>query len=286
MTRFLAWAVAAAAAVNAYALQVIDDRGATIHLEHPARRIVSLAPHLAEIAFAAGAGAKLAGVSSFSRHPAQARSLPVVASYGRVDMERLIVQKPDLILAWRSGNSPLQLERLERLGFPVFVTETKSLADIPRIIRLVGTLAGTEAIAEDSARQFAGETEALRKRYSGGRPVAVFLEIWHRPMLTVNGAQLISDAIRLCGGRNVFAQARTLTPLVSREQLLAARPEVIVVTGGFGSEAPAAWRGFESVSAVRQHRIYAIDPDLIHGEGPGVIEGVRTLCERLELARG
>jgi iron complex transport system substrate-binding protein len=286
MTRLLACAIAAIAAANAHALEVIDDRGTTIHLERPARRIASLAPHLAEIAFAAGAGAKLAGVSSFSRHPAAAKLLPVVASYGRVDIERLIVLKPDLVLAWRSGNSPLQIERLERLGFPVFVTETKSLADIPRIIRLVGKLAGTEAAAEDRATQFENETKTLARRYAGARPVAVFLEIWHRPMLTVNGAHLISDAARLCGGRNVFATARTLTPLVSREQVLAARPEVIVVAGGFGSEALPAWRGFEPVSAVRRRRIYAIDPDLLHGQGPRVIEGVRALCERLEVARG
>jgi iron complex transport system substrate-binding protein len=285
MTRLLACAIAAVAAANTHALQAVDDRGATIHLERPAQRMVSLAPHLAEIAFAAGAGAKLAGVSTFSRHPAEAARLPVIASYGRVDIERLIVLQPDLVLAWRSGNSPLQIERLERLGFPVFVTETKSLADIPRIIRLVGTLAGTEAAAEDRARHFENQTETLARRYAGARRVAVFLEIWHRPMLTVNGAHLMNDAVRLCGGRNVFARAGPLTPLVSREQVLAARPEVIVVAGGFGSEAPEAWHGFEPVSAVRHGRIYAIDPDLLHGQGPRVIEGVRALCERLELAR-
>jgi len=286
MKRLLACAIAALAAANAQALEVVDDRGVTSYLERPARRIASLAPHLAEIAFAAGAGWKLIGVSSFSRHPAEAKRLPVVASNGQVDFERLIMLKPDIVLAWHSGNSPLQIERLERLGFPVFVTETKSLADIPRIIRLIGVLAGTEAAAQDRARQFEEQTEALARRYAGVRSVAVFLEIWHRPMLTVNGAHLISDAVRLCGGRNVFAAARTLTPLVSREQVLAARPEVIVVTGGFGSEAQPAWHGFELVSAVRHGRIYAIDPDLLHGQGPRVIEGVRALCERLELARG
>ncbi|MGB5080214.1 MAG: cobalamin-binding protein [Burkholderiales bacterium] len=286
MTRLFACAIAALAAAGVHAVQAVDDRGATIRLERPAQRIASLAPHLAEIAFAAGTGAKLVGVSSFSRHPAEAKRLPVVASHGRVDIERLMVLKPDLVLAWRSGNSPLQIERLERLGFAVFATETKSLADIPRIIRLIGALAGTEAAAEDGARRFEYETETLARRHAGARRVAVFLEIWHRPMLTVNGAHLISDAVRLCGGRNVFAAARTLTPLVSREQVLAARPEVIVVAGGFGSETLAAWRGFESVSAVRRRRIYAIDPDLLHGQGPRVIEGVRALCERLELARG
>jgi len=284
MNRLLAFAIVAGAAAAAHALQLEDDRGVTVSLDRPAQRIVSLAPHLAEIVFAAGAGTGLAGVSSFSRHPAEAERLPVVASHGRVDIERLIALQPDLVLAWQSGNSPLQIDRLKRLGVRVFVTEVRALADIPRIVRLVGALAGSEAAAGARARQFENEIADLRERYAGQRRVTVFLEIWHRPMLTVNGAHLISDALSACGGRNVFAAARTLTPLVSREEVLDARPEAIV-TGGFGSEAPQAWRGLELVSAVRGGRIYAIDPDLLHGQGPRIIEGVRALCERLDLAR-
>jgi iron complex transport system substrate-binding protein len=208
----------------------------------------------------------------------------VVASHGRVDIERLVAFRPDLVLAWRSGNSALQIARLERFGFQVFVTEVRSLADIPRLVRLVGALAGSAGVAEGRARQFERDIEGLRERYAGARRVAVFLEIWHRPMLTVNGAHLISDALRLCGGHNVFAAAKTLTPVVSREQVLDARPEAIV-TGGFGNEALQAWRGLEPVPAVRNRRIYAIDPDLLHGQGPHVLDGVRVLCDRLELAR-
>jgi iron complex transport system substrate-binding protein len=210
--------------------------------------------------------------------------LPVVASHGRVDIERLIASRPDLVLAWQSGNSPLQIDRLERIGIRVFVTEARSLADIPRIVRLVGALAGSVEVAERRARQFENEIADLRRRHAGEHRVAVFLEIWHKPLLTVNGAHLISDALRLCGGRNVFAAAKTLTPLVSREQILDARPEAIV-TGGFGSEALQAWRGLELVPAVRNRRIYAIDPDWLHAQGPQVLEGVRALCGRLELAR-
>jgi iron complex transport system substrate-binding protein len=288
MIRAAALAVAASQAAwvgaDANALQLRDDRGVTITLARPAERIVTLSPHLAEIAFAAGAGAKLVGVSTFSRHPAEAERLPVVASYGRVDIERLIALRPQLVLGWQSGNSPLQIGRLERLGMPVFVTETRSLADIARIIRLVGALAGSADRAEARARRFESEVAELRERHAGERSIAVFLEVWHTPMLTVNGEHLASDALRLCGGRNVFAAAKALTPLASREQLLAAAPEAIV-TAGFGADAPQAWRGFDAVAAVRHHRIYAIDPDLLYGQGPSFLEGARALCERLERAR-
>src|SRR3989440_7952454 len=157
MIRVVAFAVFAALPAAAYALRATDDRGVTMSLARPASRIVTLAPHLAEIAFAAGAGAKLAGVSSFSRHPAEAERLPVVASYGRVDIERLMALRPDLVLAWRSGNSPLQIDRLERIGIRVFVTEARRLDDIPRIVRLVGALAGSAELADARARQFESE---------------------------------------------------------------------------------------------------------------------------------
>jgi len=285
MIRVVLLALATAFAAESRALQLVDDRGVSISLERPAQRIVTLAPHLAEIAFSAGAGAKLVGVSSFSRYPAEAQRLPVVASAGRVDIERLIALKPDLVLAWRSGNAPLQVARLEHIGIPVFVTEVRVLADIPRIIRDVGVLGGSAEPADARAKEFATEAEALRERYAGRRGVPVLLEIWHRPMLTVNGAHLISDALRVCGGRNVFAAARTLTPLVSREQILAARPEVII-TSGYGSDALPVWKGFEYVPAVRDHRIYAIDPDALSAQGPHVLEGVRAVCRQLDLARG
>jgi len=284
MIRVVALMLLALAVANARALQASDDRGATILLGSAAERIVTLAPHLAEIAFAAGAGGKLVGVSSFSRHPAEVELLPVVATSGRVDIERLIALRPDLVLAWQSGNSPLQIGHLERVGFRVFVTEVRALADIPRIVRAVGALAGSVDHAEIRARDFEREIERLHQRYASRRRVAVFLEIWHQPMLTVSGAHLISDALGLCGGRNVFAAAKTLTPLVSREQILNARPELIV-TSGFGSEALPAWRGLELVPAVQNLRIYAIDPESLHAQGPHVLEGVRALCERVERAR-
>src|SRR5258705_10129702 len=196
MIRAIALVLVVAVAADARALRASDDRGVTVSLGQPPERIVTLAPHLAEIAFAAGAGAKLAGVSSFSRHPAEAERLPVVASHGRIDIERLIALRPDLVLAWRSGNSPLQIDRLERVGIRVFVTEVRTLADIPRVVRAVGALSCNMVVAEARSRVFESELQYLRLRHAREPRLRVFLEIWHRPMLTVNGAHLISDALR------------------------------------------------------------------------------------------
>jgi iron complex transport system substrate-binding protein len=282
MRRVRALALALVAGHAAAGIEVRDDRGAQITLDSPARRIVTLAPHLAEIAFAAGAGDRVVGVSNFTDFPPEAGRLPVVFDWGRVDYERVLALRPDVVLAWRSGTPALQVERLERLGLKVVVTETRRFADVAALMRQVGRIAGTGPRAEQAARSFERELDALRERYAGRPTVSVFLEIWHTPMITINGEHVFSEAIELCGGRNVFAAARTATPLVSREQLLGARPRV-VVTGS--SAEREAWRDLDAVPAVRAKRVYAVDADNLHRPGPRLLEGARELCVALDRAR-
>lgn len=269
----------------AAAPSVIDDRGA-VAPPAPAQRIVTLAPHLAEIVFAAGAGGRLVGVARFSDFPEAARHLPRVGDGSRVDLERILALKPDLILAWKSGNQASDVARLEQLGFPVFVTEPARLADIPRLVRAVGTLAGTEHDAEQTSEKFNNEINVLREKYGGRPPLRVFYEIWHRPLLTVNGRHIISDVITLCGGRNVFADAPALTPQVSTEAVLAARPEVILGGGSAGGEKEfvAEWRA-SAVEALRDLPRFYVDPDEIQRQTPRIVGGARAICEDLEKVR-
>jgi iron complex transport system substrate-binding protein len=278
----LACALALAAPHAARALEIRDDRGVTVSIDAPARRIVALAPHLAEVAFAVGAGERLVGVSNFSDYPPEAKRLPIVFDWGRVDYERVLALRPDVVLAWRSGNPSLQVERLERLGLKVIVTEARRFADVAALMRLIGRIAGSEDRAEAEARRFEAGVAALRTRYAGLRPVPVFLEIWHTPMITINGAHVFSEAISLCGGRNVFAGAPTVTPLVSREQLLGSRPEAIVT----GSSAEIdAWKDLQAVPAVRARHLYAVEANQLHRLGPRLLDGARALCRELERAR-
>ncbi|MFN7086097.1 MAG: cobalamin-binding protein [Burkholderiales bacterium] len=281
----LAWGMAllvqSAAAMAAVTLA--DDRGQAVALAMPAQRIVTLAPHLAEIVSAAGAGGKLAGVARFSDFPEAASRLPQVGDSSRVDLERIVALKPDLILAWQSGNQAADIARLERLGFPVFVTEAARLDDIPRLLRAAGALAGTLPEAERAAQKFMNKINALKNKYDARPPLRVFYEVWHRPLITVNGRHMISDVIRLCGGRNVFADAAGLTPVVSEEAVLAARPDV-VVGGGSAARFAAQWRA-SAAPALRGLPVFHIDPDIMQRSTPRIVEGARLLCERLESVR-
>lgn len=265
---------------------VADDRGKVITLARPAQRIVALAPSLAELAFAAGAGGRLVGVVRYSDYPPEARKIPQVGDAARVEFERVAALKPDLILAWRSGNSPSDVERLERLGYPAFVSEPARLADVARLVRAIGALAGTLPEAERAAAGFEREIAALRARYVKAAGVRVFYQIWHRPLLTVNGAHIISDVIALCGGQNVFADVAQLTPNVSIEAVIAAKPEVILGGGSAGGEKEfaAQWR-VSAVEPLRKLPAFYINPDHIQRQTPRIVEGARAVCAALEQVR-
>jgi len=282
----LVGALAAAHAVAA-GLRVTDHRGREIVLERPAARIVTLSPHLAEIAFAAGAGASVVGVSAYTDFPPAAARLPVVSDHGKVNFEEVARLKPDLALMWASGNRAPDFDRLEARGVRVFATEARRPEDITRILRLVGTLAGTEPVADAAARDLEARFARLRERYRGRPPLTVFYEIWPEPLMTVNGQHLVSYLVEMCGGRNVFAGAAPLTPTISREQVLAADPDVIVVAAPAprAAERIAAWRAWERLRAGREGRVYAVDPAAAHRMSPRIVDGAVELCEALERAR-
>jgi len=271
--------------VQAQPLEIRDDRGVVVKLDSPARRIVTLAPHLTELAYAAGAGERLIAVSRYSDFPPEAKKLPQIGDAARFDAERLLALKPDLLLGWKSGNPQGEIARLERLGLRVFVTEIERLPDIARVLRVVGTLAGSEN-GTRAAQNFASEIDALRNRYAALSPVRVFYEIWPRPLLTVNGAHIISDVIALCGGRNVFAHLPALTPSVSEEAVIAAAPDLVA-----GGDSASGARVFETrwenqaIQQLRRLPRRHVAPDDIQRATPRIIYGARAVCAHLEEAR-
>lgn len=286
LSAFICGCVAFASVAGAQQVSIVDDRGRKITLAAPAQRIVALAPHLAELAFDAGAGRRLVGVARFSDFPPAARDIPQVGDSAQLNAERIVALKPDLILVWKSGNPPGDVGRLESLGYPVYTSEPARLADVPRLLRAIGALAGTGASAEKAAADFERQIGALRKRHASARKVRVFYEIWRKPLLTVNGGHLICDVIALCGGENVFADLRPLTPNVTLEALIAAKPEVIL--GGTrpgGDEAyTREWRA-QAMEPLRALPVFYVDPDLMQRPTRRILKGAEAICAHLEKVR-
>ncbi len=279
---FLFLTVCAAAAQP---VSVVDDAGKTVTLARPAQRIVAIAPSLAELAYAAGAGGRLVGVARYSDFPPAVRGISHVGDAVSVDLERIVALRPDLVLAWKSGNRTGDYERLEQIGYPVFVAEPRRLSDIPRVLRAIGTLAGTQSEARRAAGAFEKGLQALRERFASAPRVRVFYAIWAKPLMTVNGAHMISDVIALCGGENIFSDVPQLTPVVSLEAIIAAQPEVILGGGSAGGEKEFAAHWRSAVPPMRELSAHYIHPDLIQRQTPRILEGARAVCVALEQVR-
>jgi iron complex transport system substrate-binding protein len=269
------WSAAAWAAVSA-----VDSAGRRVSLPASAQRIVSVAPHVTELLFAAGAGSRVVAVSEYSDYPEVARRLPRVASSSAVNVEEVLALRANLVVAWRLDATARSLDRLEALGIPVFYSEPHRLAEIPNAIEALGLLAGTEQVARAAAQTLRSELEQTRGRYHGRPIVRVFYQISDRPLMTVNGRHFISDAIALCGGRNVFADLPLIAPMIDAEAVVAADPDVIIA-----ARWQAFWRRFGQLRAVRNSNLVTLQRDQMHRHGPRAIAAAGRLCEALDEAR-
>lgn len=253
----------------------------------PPARIVSLAPHLTEMAYAAGAGDRLVGAVEFSDYPAAARQLPRIGDAFRVDYERLAALSPDLILAWRSGNPNQLIEQLRGFGYRVEAFDAASLDNLSGQLLRLGELAGTPAEAERAAQALDGGLQALADTYREAAVVRVFFQVAREPLFTVSDRHVIGQLIRLCGGANVFGGLADLTPVVGVESVLDAAPDVILL-GGPPDEAVASrddWRQWTALPAAVRDQIHAIDVDLVSRPGPRLLLGATQVCELLDVAR-
>ena len=287
MRKFLLALVLGAALPAQAAITVLDDDGKPVTLQKPAQRIISLAPHVTELLFAAGGGSRIAGAVSYSDYPEEAKRIPRIGDNRMIDIERVAALRPDLVVVWMHGSSQRQIGQLRALGIPIYHSEPRRLADIPDAVRRLGKLLGTDAAAEAQARQLEGKLAALAKRYAGRAPVRTFYQVWDKPLYTLNGAHIVSDAIRLCGGEHIFASMKVTAPVVDIESVLQRDPEAIFSTaarsdddGGIG-----IWRSFTTMTAVRQANLFRVDGNLLNRAGPRMIDGAAALCEHLETAR-
>lgn len=245
-------------------------------------RIVSLAPNLTELAYAAGAGDRLVGTVDYSDYPDAARALPRVGDAWRVDPERVLELRPDLVLAWSSGTPGDTVERLRSLGLRVVSVPTFRIADVATALRTIGRIAGTEPVANGAAEAFEGEMRRLRETHAGARPLGVFIEIDDEPLYTVNGRHVISEVVELCGGRNVFADLPQLAPPVALEAVLAKDPQVILTTDDTIADPRSPWRQWPRMAAVRDGTIYQMRSDTLTRATPRLAQGARDVCAALD----
>lgn len=271
------------------AVTLKDDAGNSVTLPAPAQRIVSLAPHITEVLFSAGAGDRIVGTVSYSDFPEAAKKIPLVGSYNQVNFEQILALQPDLIIGWHSGNNSETIEKLATLNLPVYLSEPKDLQAISYNIRQMGIIAGTESVANAAADAFDEQISALEKANAGKPEISLFYQVWEEPLYTLGGGHFSRDMFRLCGGRNVFGEIEDPSPVITVEAVVTRNPQVMLTGGHHGKRDFNDWRGkwvnWKSIDAVKHDQMYLVDQDIYTRSSPRAIRGATHLCNLLDKAR-
>ncbi|MFC6337609.1 ABC transporter substrate-binding protein [Pseudomonas sp. CCM 7891] len=239
-------------------------------------RVVSLAPSLSEIVVELGAADLLVGVLDGGDRPAQLAHVASVGRYGQLDMEQLLSLKPDLILLWPGSVGPAQRGQLRHLNIPVYVAEPHSLEQLTRQVEAISRQLGRAEAGKQLAAQLRQRLDGLRQRYRRAVPLRVFYQVWNQPLYTVGGGQIISDALSVCGARNVFDDLKLPAPQVSLESVLQRNPEVILA----GDQAQLdAWKAWPQMAAVAQGRLLQVPDKGLERPSGQMLEAVARLCQ-------
>ena len=267
--------------------QVKDDAGETVSMGTAPCRIVSLAPGTTAMLFAAGAAHCLVGTIAHSDEPAEAARVPIVGDAETLDFEQLLALRPTVVVVAVDVVQRVRIDRIRALGIPVYQVHVTRLAQMPVSLRGLGKLAGTEAVANRKADELDAELAALDRKFRNRSPVRVLYQIWDRPIYTIGGKHVITDALQLCGAVNVFADLETAAPAVTREAAVLRNPQLILASAppGAADEWLVEWRKFPALSAVRAGQLVSrVDPR-IDRMGPSVIEATGELCKVIDDSR-
>ncbi len=263
---------------------LIDDLGREVHVHRPVERIVTLAPNLTEIVFAAGAAHKLAGVSTADDYPPAVDSLPRIQTLP-INWETLAALEPDLVLATDQVNNPDEVPSFEALGIPVAFFSFDDLNDVIACIRTLGNTLGTSEKAEAAADSLERRIENLAALTRGvsERPLVLFLA-GEEPLYSFGKESFVHDLSKLAGGRSATADFQTAAPVLSEEFVLSAKPDVIIGAQSADFDANRLLRLYPTwsiVPAVREGRVFGLDGALIYRPGPRLIEGAYRIAEAL-----
>jgi iron complex transport system substrate-binding protein len=247
-------------------------------------RVVSLAPHLTELAYSAGAGDTLVGVVAYSDWPEAAKALPRIGDAFRFDMEAILGLDADLALAWTGGTPKAVAARLESLGIEVLWIETRSLSDIGDALERIGRRLGTEERAQEAAESYRRELRALRERHGGDGEVTIFYQVSARPLFTLGRPHVITEVFAACGARNAFEDLDIEAAAIDREAVIARAPDLIVAgINDPDSDPLSSWRDTRMVREGHT-RLESVDPERLVRPTPRIVEGIDFVCRLVEEA--
>jgi vitamin B12 transport system substrate-binding protein len=249
--------------------------------------VIALSPHIVEMLYDIGAGEQIIGTTSFADYPEQAKSIPIIGSYLRLQIEKVITLQPDYIIAWKSGNPSDDLTRLKQLGFNIVYSQPNSFEDIAKEMREFGQLTGHEAQAETKAKKLLNDLEEITNQYHDKTPITVFYELWARPLTTVAKGSWPQQFLDICQAKNPFKQASAAYPQINIETVLLTPIQLIIQPLSINQTDKEAydWQNWPIIPAVENKQIIQPNADAIHRMSMRSLKELTKLCADIDKTR-
>ncbi len=270
--------------LQANMIQVTDAQGNQVVLKQPAQRIVALIPHATEMVMGVGATEHLVGIAAQPDMPDQLKNVSVVGQYHNINLELVLAQKPDLVIAWVDGSPPADIQKLKAAKIPVYVSNPMQLEDVAKEVSDIGILTGNAEIAQKNAQKFLDEFAQIKAKYQNKSEVSVFIQLGNNPVYTVGNNSFLGKLLQYCHASNVFTDAKQPAFKVNEEQVVKANPQVIILIGDEDIKPLDIWKKWPIQAQQNQH-LYPVPENRLSRPSLDILSDLSLLCEKINLAR-
>lgn len=250
-------------------------------------RIVALAPHIVENLYAIGAGDLIVGTLDYADYPQEATKIERIGGYNGISIEKLLMLKPDMVIAWKSGNQAEDLAQIKRLGIELHLSNPRSIEGVAKEILKLGQLTGRIEQSKKVAEAFTVKLNAIKATQQNKTTLTGFYQLWPEPMMTVSKNTWINQLIETCQVTNVFADSDTDYPQVSIENVIVTKPQIIIIPNEKSKRVipTVNWQQWPEVPAVKYEQFISVNADLLHRFSPRMLDGLAQMCDKIEVSR-
>ena len=250
-------------------------------------RIVALAPHIVENLYAIGAGDLIVGTLDYADYPQEATKIERIGGYNGISIEKLLMLKPDMVIAWKSGNQAEDLAQIKRLGIELHLSNPRYIEGVAKEILKLGRLTGHIEQSKKVAEAFTAKLNVIKAAQHNKTMLTGFYQLWPEPMMTVSKNTWINQLIETCQVTNVFADSDTDYPQISIENVIVTKPQVIIIPDEKSKRVipTVNWQQWPEIPAVKYEQFISVNADLLHRFSPRMLDGLAQMCDKIEVSR-
>ncbi|MDN3484231.1 cobalamin-binding protein [Pseudoalteromonas sp. APC 3224] len=250
-------------------------------------RIVALAPHIVENLYAIGAGDLIVGTLDYADYPQEATKIERIGGYNGISIEKLLMLKPDMVIAWKSGNQAEDLAQIKRLGIELYLSDPSSIEGVASEILKLGQITGHIEQSKQVAETFTAKLNAIKVTQKDKTTLTGFYQLWPEPMMTVSKNTWINQLIETCQVTNVFANSDTDYPQISIENVIVTKPQVIIIPDEKSKRVMPTvnWQQWPEIPAVKYEQFISVNADLLHRFTPRMLDGLAQMCDKVDISR-